>query len=91
MATHSNILAWRIPWTEEPGGLQPMSRKESNMTERLTLCCTIHSLLFSSMSFDKCIQPCGNHHCDIEQFHHFPQFFVLFVVNLSSHSVLSKR
>ena len=24
MATHSCILAWRIPWTEEPGGLQPM-------------------------------------------------------------------
>ena len=24
MATHSNILAWRIPWTEEPGGLQSM-------------------------------------------------------------------
>ena len=24
MATHSNILAWRIPWTEEPGGLQTM-------------------------------------------------------------------
>ena len=24
MATHSRILAWRIPWTEEPGGLQPM-------------------------------------------------------------------
>ena len=24
MATHSNILAWRIPRTEEPGGLQPM-------------------------------------------------------------------
>ena len=24
MATHSNILAWRVPWTEEPGGLQPM-------------------------------------------------------------------
>ena len=23
MATHSSILAWRIPWTEEPGGLQP--------------------------------------------------------------------
>ena len=23
MATHSRILAWRIPWTEEPGGLQP--------------------------------------------------------------------
>ena len=24
MGTHSNILAWRIPWTEEPGGLQSM-------------------------------------------------------------------
>ena len=24
MANHSNILAWRIPWTEEPGGLQTM-------------------------------------------------------------------
>ena len=27
MATHSSILAWRIPWTEEPGGLQSMGRK----------------------------------------------------------------
>ena len=27
MATHSNILAWEIPWTEEPGGLQPMVTK----------------------------------------------------------------
>ena len=24
MATHSSFLAWRIPWTEEPGGLQPI-------------------------------------------------------------------
>ena len=24
VATHSSILAWRIPWTEEPGGLQSM-------------------------------------------------------------------
>ena len=24
MATHSSILAWRIPWTEEPGGIQSM-------------------------------------------------------------------
>jgi len=27
MAIHSSILAWKIPWTEEPGGLQPMGRK----------------------------------------------------------------
>ena len=35
MATHSSILAWKIPWTEEPGRLQ--SAKESDRTERLTL------------------------------------------------------
>ena len=34
-ATHSSILAWRIPWTEEPGRLQPMGLKESNTTEQL--------------------------------------------------------
>ena len=28
-----HILAWRIPWTEEPGGLQSIGLKESNMTE----------------------------------------------------------
>ena len=33
MATHSSILAWRIPWTEESGGLQSMDLKESDMTE----------------------------------------------------------
>ena len=37
MATHSSILAWKIPWTEEPGGLQSMGRIESDRTERLTL------------------------------------------------------
>ena len=35
MATHSSILAWRIPRTEELGGLQFMGRKESDTTERL--------------------------------------------------------
>jgi len=28
MATHSSILAWRIPWTEEPGGLQSMESQK---------------------------------------------------------------
>ena len=32
MATHSRILAWKIPWTEEPGGLQSMGGKESDKT-----------------------------------------------------------
>ena len=32
MATHSSILAWRIPWTEEPGRLQSMGSQESDTT-----------------------------------------------------------
>ena len=37
MPTNSSILAWRIPWEKEPGGLQFMGCKESNTTEQLTL------------------------------------------------------
>ena len=33
IATYSSVLAWRIPWTEEPGGLQSMQSQESDMTE----------------------------------------------------------
>ena len=33
MATHSSILAWEIPWTEEPGGLQSMDHKELDIIE----------------------------------------------------------
>ena len=36
MATHSSILAWRIPWTEEPVGYSPWGCKESDTTKRLT-------------------------------------------------------
>ena len=35
MATHSSILAWRTPVTEEPRGLESMGRKESDMAEQL--------------------------------------------------------
>ena len=33
MATHSGILPWEIPWTEDPGGLQSMGSQESDTTE----------------------------------------------------------
>ena len=36
MATHSSILAWVIPGTEEPGGLQPCGHKELDTTEQLS-------------------------------------------------------
>ena len=44
MAPQSSTLAWKIPWTEEPGGLQSQGREKSDMTERLhfhfSLSCT---------------------------------------------------
>ena len=40
MATHSNILPWKIPWTEEPGGLQ--GHKELDTTEQPTLSFHFH-------------------------------------------------
>ena len=37
LATHSGILTWKIPWTEEPGGLQPTwGPKVSDITEQLS-------------------------------------------------------
>ena len=32
MATYSSILAWEIPWTDDPGGLQSMESKQLHMT-----------------------------------------------------------
>ena len=37
MAAHSSTLAWKIPWMEEPGGLQSIGSLESDTTERLHL------------------------------------------------------
>ena len=45
MATHSSILAWRIPWTEELGGLQSMGRKESGTIEQLHFHFYLRSML----------------------------------------------
>ena len=36
MATHSSILAWKIPWTEDPGGYSPRGHKDPDTTEQLT-------------------------------------------------------
>ena len=35
MAPHSSTLAWKVPWTEEPGGLQSMGSLRADTTERL--------------------------------------------------------
>ena len=52
MATHSGILAWKIPWTEEPGRLQCMGlqrSKESDLTERLHLLSILLLLLMMTL------------------------------------------
>ena len=47
MATHSNILEWRIPWAEEPGSLHsPRGLKESDRTEQLSF--PLHINIFKS-------------------------------------------
>ena len=46
MATHFSILAWRIPWTEDPGGLHTVAKssKESDMTEATNSFSSVQSL-----------------------------------------------
>ena len=53
MAPHSSTLAWKIPWTEEPGRLQSMGSLESDMTERLHF----HFSLFTFMHWRRKWQP----------------------------------
>ena len=43
MTTHSIILAWRIPWTEEPSRLSPWGNIESDTTEQPTLSLSLFS------------------------------------------------
>ena len=43
MATHSSILVWRIPWTEEPGGYSPEGYKEWDTTEAVTVHVRAHT------------------------------------------------
>ena len=44
MATHSSTLAWKIPWTEEPGRLQSMGSTELDTTEGLLFHFSFHAL-----------------------------------------------
>jgi len=46
MTTHSSILDWRIPWTEEPGGLQSTESQRVRQTEWLTFSLHFHFILF---------------------------------------------
>jgi len=50
VATHCNILAWRIPWTEEPGGLQSVGHKDSDTTEVTHAWMNLEGTMLSEMS-----------------------------------------
>ena len=59
MATHSSVLAWEIPWTEEPGGVQSMGLQELDMTGiythtlRFELYSWVEGLIFTEMKTRK--------------------------------------
>ena len=69
-ATHSSILAWEIPWTEEPGGLQSMRSQESDTNQRLNDHHHRDSLSTQPMCFD-CIPSIYPFFCifNIEKFY----------------------
>ena len=59
MATHSSILDWTVPWTEEPGGLHSWGHRESDTTEQLIE--AQHSLCvytFVCAHINKCTHVC---------------------------------
>ena len=77
MATHISILAWRIPWTEEPGGLQSMGSQRWTWVKQLSMHThtfkeieTIPTLIWKSEQ--SCIRP--------RIFHEFSPFSVLAMV-----------
>ena len=47
MATCSNILAWKFPWEEEPGGLQPMGSQRVRHTSVTTHIYLVNAILFN--------------------------------------------
>ena len=57
MSTHSCFLAWRIPWTEEPGRLQSMGSKESDMTKHNGIISLSFLLAHIAWDLSSCIKP----------------------------------
>ena len=72
MATYSSILAWRVPWTEEPGRIQSMGCKDLDTTDRLILslfsyiCIYINTMEYYSAIKKKKILPFSTTWVDLE-------------------------
>ena len=56
MATHSSILPWEIPWTEEPGGLQSIAWQRVGYDRNQGL--SMHACMYASGSASKCSPKC---------------------------------
>ena len=70
MATHSSILAWRIPWTEEPGGLQSMGLQSRTQLSDFTF--------FSFLSlWSEVLQDEGKHETKSLQTHIGPSYLLI--------------
>ena len=75
MATHISILAWRIPWMEEPGGLQSTGSKESGTTELLHFHLTLGMpLVMMKTWMSKCEQRARHEKVKLKRAH-VPLFF----------------
>ena len=79
MATHSRILAWKIPWTEEPGGVQSTG-SQSDTTETHTHTCTHSDMRSHTLS----AHPYSRHPHSLLHAVTFPQFHVTYCVIPSS-------
>ena len=65
MATHTSILAWRIPWTEEPGGPQSIGSQRVRhdwVTNASYSYCKMNFFMNSSMTFNMCIDSWSHYH-----------------------------
>ena len=67
MATHSSILAWKIPWTEEPGGLQSIGSQESIGLQELDMTKHTHIKSIKKHSSKNTLQKKKKHYRLLEQ------------------------
>ena len=76
MATHSSTLAWKIPWMEEPGGLQFMESQSvgHDWAPSLSLFTFMHSVQFNHSVVSDSLRPHGSQHARPPVHHHLPEF-----------------